>query len=671
MNHLTCERSAYLRQHAGNPVDWFPWSSEALGLARRLDRPILLSIGYSACHWCHVMERECFEDPAIARQMNEGFIAVKVDREERPDLDQLYQGAAQLFGRGGGWPLTVFLTPDLRPFYAGTYFPPENRHGLPGFPRVLAELERAWRERRAELEAQSRSMTLDLEKLTSFGLDAAPGELVVADVVQAARSIERDLDPVNGGFGYSPKFPMVSALALLGRGARRANDASLAQGALKALSSMVEGGLYDQLGGGFHRYSVDARWQVPHFEKMLYDNAQLLHLLAEAEQQQPSARWRKAASETVGYVLREMTSPEGGFFATQDADSEGVEGKFFVWTGAELAAALPPPLADLSRAHFGVTDAGNFEHGATVLHVERTAQALAAERGLDVEQVESDLALARRLLFQARELRVKPARDEKIITAWNGLMIRGLALASRAFRRPAWAALASRAADYALCELWRDGTLSRTAHGGAGFLEDYGALASGLHALYQAGFEEKYLEAARALVERAGELFWDEGQSAYLTAPRAQSDLVVSAYSLIDEACPSGASLLTEAQVTLAALTDAPELLERPGRYLARMKQQAQKSPLGFAHLWLAADAFLDGAAEVTLVGPADELPPFIEALGSAYAPTVAVRSGAAAAKAKPPRSPVAGRAAAYLCRGFSCLPPVTTADGLRRSLTG
>ena len=374
---------------------------------------------------------------------------------------------------------------------------------------MLEELSQAYRELRTEVEAQARSLSDGLSKLTSYGLEATSSELTEADVVQAARALERQADPVQGGFGLAPKFPMASGLSLLLRGYRRTRDEQLARVAMTALKRMAEGGLYDQLGGGFHRYSTDAGWKVPHFEKMLYDNAQLLFVYAEAQLVEPRPLWLKVAEETAGYVRREMTSPEGAFYATQDADSEGAEGKFFVWTPAELEAFLPAGLAELAGAHFGVKGPGNFEHQTSVLRVAKDSARLARERKVPVE---GDRAPARRraleAVHRARE-RVKPARDEKIITSWNGLMIRGLSFASRAFGRPEWALLARGAADFALERLWRNGRLSHTAHGQQGFLEDYGHLASGLVALYQATFETRYLDAARLLADRATELFWD------------------------------------------------------------------------------------------------------------------------------------------------------------------
>ncbi|NRD59719.1 thioredoxin domain-containing protein, partial [Corallococcus exiguus] len=443
-NRLAQEPSPYLRQHATNPVDWYPWGDEALARARAENKPILLSVGYSACHWCHVMAHESFEHPDIARLMNEGFINIKVDREERPDLDQIYQGVVQLMGQGGGWPLTVFLTPDLRPFYGGTYFPPSDRYGRPGFPRLLTALRDAWENKADEIEEQARRFQEGLGELSTHGLDAAPAHLSAEDIVAMGQSMLKRMDPVNGGFGGAPKFPNPMNVALLLRAWRRGGGEPLKAAVFRTLERMALGGIYDQLGGGFHRYSVDERWLVPHFEKMLYDNAQLLHLYSEAEQVESRPLWRKVVEETVEYVRREMTDPDGGFYATQDADSEGEEGKFFVWHPEEVRAALSVgQQSDTVLRHFGIKPGGNFEHGATVLEVVVPVDQLAKEQGRPVEAVEKELAEARRVLFLLREQRVKPGRDDKILAGWNGLMIRGLALASRVFNRPDWAKLAA------------------------------------------------------------------------------------------------------------------------------------------------------------------------------------------------------------------------------------
>jgi hypothetical protein len=679
-NRLAREPSPYLRQHATNPVDWYPWGDEALARARAENKPILLSVGYSACHWCHVMAHESFENPAIARLMNEWFINIKVDREERPDLDQIYQGVVQLMGQGGGWPLTVFLTPDLRPFYGGTYFPPQDKYGRPGFPKLLEALHDAWVNQRDNVLQQAEAFHEGLGELAAYGLDAAPSALTVADVVKMGERMLRQVDPVNGGFGGAPKFPNPMDVSFMLRAWRRGGPAALKDAVMRTLERMALGGIYDQLGGGFHRYSVDERWLVPHFEKMLYDNAQLLHLYSEAQQVEPRPLWRKVVEETVEYVRREMTDARGGFYAAQDADSEGEEGKFFVWKPDELAA-LPPEQAQLLMRHFRITPHGNFEHtGATVLEVAIPVAQLAQERGLPVEAAERELAAARRALFELREKRVKPGRDDKILAGWNGLMIRGLALASRVFERPEWARLAAGAADFVLSRMWDGTRLVRSYEEGGsridGFLEDYGDLAAGLTSLYQATFDAKYLEAAVALVRRAVALFWDEEKQAYLSAPKGQKDLVVATYSLFDNAYPSGASTLTEAQVALAALTGDKAWLELPERYLSRMRQPLAENPMGYGHLALVADTFLDGAAGVTFSGTREQVAPLLSAAHRAFAPTFAF-GWKEPGTAGPPllreifeaREPVGGQGAAYVCRGFSCESPLTDADALIQRL--
>ncbi|QDE70829.1 MULTISPECIES: thioredoxin domain-containing protein [Myxococcus] len=679
-NRLAREPSPYLRQHAHNPVDWFPWGEEALAKAKAENKPILLSVGYSACHWCHVMAHESFESPETARLMNEGFINIKVDREERPDLDQIYQGVVQLMGQGGGWPLTVFLTPDLKPFYGGTYFPPQDRYGRPGFPRLLMALRDAWENKQDEVQRQSAQFEEGLGELATYGLEAAPAVLTAADVVGMGQRMAKQVDAVHGGFGGAPKFPNPMNFALMLRAWRRGGGAPLKDAVFLTLERMALGGIYDQLGGGFHRYSVDERWLVPHFEKMLYDNAQLLHLYAQAQQVEPRPLWRKVVEETVAYVRREMTDVGGGFYAAQDADSEGEEGKFFVWRPEEVRAALPEGQAELVLRHFGIKPGGNFEHGATVLEVVVPVSELARERGVSEDAVERELAAAKQTLFDVRERRVKPGRDDKLLSGWNGLMIRGLALASRVFGKPEWAKWAADAADFVLEKAWDGTRLARSYQEGQaridGFLEDYGDLASGLTALYQATFDVKYLEAADALVRRAVDLFWDSEKAAYLTAPRGQKDLVVATYGLFDNAFPSGASTLTEAQVELAALTGDKQHLELPERYVARMHDGLVRNAMGYGYLGLAADALLEGAASVTVAGASDDVAPLRAAMDRAFAPTVAL-AWKAPGQPVPAllqgtfegREPVKGRAAAYLCRGFVCELPVTEPDVLAQRL--
>jgi len=679
-NRLAREASPYLRQHADNPVDWYPWSPEALERARAENKPILLSIGYSACHWCHVMAHESFEDAETARLMNEHFINIKVDREERPDLDQLYQGVVQLMGRGGGWPLTVFLTPDLRPFYGGTYFPPADKYGMPAFSKILQALNTAWLQQRSDIAEQAKQFEAGQRHLSTAGLEGVASELSPSDVVSAAEQLEGLIDWTRGGFGQAPKFPNPMNLSLLLRGYRRTGNGSLLSAVTLALESMAKGGIYDQLGGGFHRYSVDERWLVPHFEKMLYDNAQLLHLYAETQQLAPHALWSKVVEETVEYVRREMTDPEGGFYATQDADSEGQEGKFFVWTRQQVGEALPAQLAELAEARFGITPGGNFEHRATVLQISEEVPALAQRFRSSEQQVAADLAAARKLMFEARERRIKPGRDEKILTGWNGLMIRGLAFASRVFRRPKWLPLAQNAADLVLTRMWQDGRLFRARQGGANridaFIEDYGDLANGLVALYQACFDARYLEAAEALANRAVELFWDEEKQGYRAAAKDSTDLFCPTYALHDNAFPSGASTLTEAQVVLAGLTGRRAHFDQAGKYLRKLREEMLRNPFGYGHLLLAADAWLDGAAEVTLAGGKSQVAALLDAVNSTFAPTTAVSTKDPSqptpkvlAEALQGRDPVDGKAAAYLCRNFSCQLPITDAAKLKEAL--
>ncbi len=672
--------SPYLRQHADNPVDWYPWSEEAVAKAREENKPILLSIGYSACHWCHVMAHESFEDPKVAELMNAGFVNIKVDREERPDLDQLYQGVVALTGRGGGWPLTVFLTPQLRPFFGGTYFPPQDRYGMPGFPKILRGLSEAWKNRAEEVASQAKQFEAGLAQLAQYGLEAAPAELRPEDMAAASADLEAQIDWTHGGFGHAPKFPNPMNVAMLLRGYRRSGAGSLLSAVTLTLEKMARGGIYDQLGGGFHRYSVDERWLVPHFEKMLYDNAQLLHLYAEAQQISPRALWKRIAEETVEYLQREMISPEGGFYSTQDADSEGEEGKFFVWKTEEVESVLGPELATLAKARFGISEGGNFEHGANVLEVVKEVPDLANRLGWAEEKVEQELAKVRALLFARREKRVRPGRDEKILAGWNGLMIRGLAFAGRVFGKPAWISLARSAADLVLSQMWSEGRLFRARQNGqnriGGFIEDYGDLAAGLVALYQACFEPTYLEAAEAIANQAVELFWDQDKQAYRSAPKAQTDLFCSTFALHDNAFPSGASTLTEAQVGLAALTSRSAHFEQAGRYLRKMRAEMLRNPFAYGHLSLAADGWIDGAAEVTLVASPAQAGTFLEMVNSTYAPTVSISfqdpsrpTAALLVEAMRGRSQVNGKPAAYLCRNFTCQPPITNAAELKSAL--
>ncbi len=670
-NRLASQTSPYLLQHADNPVDWYPWGPEAFEEARRSDRPVLLSIGYSACHWCHVMAEESFEDPGIARAMNERFVCVKVDREERPDVDQLYQGCALLAGKGGGWPLTVFLSPDGKPFFAGTYFPPRDRLGIPGFPRVLLSVDDAWKNRRRELLESAQEMERGLRMLSLHGVAPQPKELSAVDLAAAGVALAQEIDPVHGGFGDAPKFPNPDTLLLMLRSHRRGAKDVLPP-LLHTLEAMARGGVYDQLGGGFHRYSVDEGWQVPHFEKMLYDNALLLRLYAEAFQLSRRPEQRRVAEQTVAWLEREMTSPEGGFYSSQDADSEGEEGRFFVWTPKEIAAVCGPS-APLLCQHLGIDEGGNFEGGRTVLSIVRDAEELAEEHGIPVEQIEAELERGKAALMAAREKRPRPSRDDKILAGWNGLMIGALAKASRAFARPEWAQLAARAADFVLGNLAQDGKLLRSWRSGkasiAGMLEDHGNLCEGLVELYGATLEPRYLEAAATLTERGLEQFWEPSASAFLAAPRGGEKLAVPVYAIHDNAWPSGASTLCAALVALSGLLSRPRYLEIVGDYLSHLSASMTGNPFGFGHLWCAADAWLDGAATLVLAGEESQVRRALEELDRRWAPTLSV-AWSATDKPVPQllrptlegKSPLDGMATSYLCRNQTCQPPRTGA---------
>ena len=678
-NRLAAESSPYLRQHATNPVDWYPWGDEALRRARDEQRPILLSIGYSACHWCHVMAHESFEDPGTAELMNAHFVNVKVDREERPDLDQVYQGVVQLMGAQGGWPLTVFLTPDLVPFFGGTYFPPEPRHGLPSFRMLLDALARAWMEDRTKVLAQAGEFKAGLRQLATYGLGTLTTPVSGDDVAASGKSLARALDPIEGGLGGAPKFPNTMGLALLLRAWRRSGNAALREGALHSLDRMVTGGIHDQLGGGFHRYSVDRFWRVPHFEKMLYDNALLLHLLAEAQQISPRVEWAESAERLVEWLGREMTDAAGAFHATQDADSEGEEGKTFVWSPAELEAVLGAEDGRRAATAFGVTAQGTFEHGRSVLERRVPLAELARAWGTSEDETRRWLDSVRARLLAERSKRVQPGRDDKVLAGWNGLMIRGLAFAARAFQRPEWAERAARAAGAVLDRQLQGGRLFRVHQDGTSkvdaFLEDWGGLAAGLVALYQATFEPRWLETAEQLADAAQERFWDPEHRAYRTAPRGQADLVVEAYALHDNAVPSGASLLTEANLVLAALTGRRAFLERAEAYLSRMRDAALANPFAYGHLWCAADLLADGVPDVALVGAAPARDPFLALLGKTYAPTLSVaafEAGAAPAvlsELAEGKSTAGAEAAAYVCRHFTCTLPLTSSEALAAEL--
>ena len=669
-NRLADETSPYLLQHANNPVDWFPWGDEALQRAAAEGKPILLSIGYSACHWCHVMERESFEDPAVAAVMNEHFVNIKVDREERPDLDEIYMRAVQAFQQGrGGWPMTVFLTPDGEPFFGGTYYPPTARHGIPGFRDVLDHIRQLFADDRGRVS----EITTQVVDLLAAGADlpasaqASSRRPWLEPVVTAAAA---RFDATHGGFGGAPKFPSHGLLqALFAHGHVASADASLDM-ALITLDRMAQGGMYDLVGGGFSRYSVDAQWRVPHFEKMLYDNAQLLPLYVTAWQLTGAERFERVVRDTVRWVLEEMQLEGGAFAASQDADSEGEEGKYFVWTPEQLDTLFG--LDDASRlcALLGVTPLGTFENGASVLRLERTLDRLdLRERAL------VDRSLRR--LRRARRLREAPARDDKVVTAWNGLMISALAQASAAFDEPEWLAAASVAARFLLDEVTVDGRLMRThkddrAHLPA-YADDHAALVLGLLDLYEASFDTVWLDHAQERVDRLVDLFWDEASGGLFYTGRDVPELVVRSKHALGGAEPSANALAALAFARMDALLGRTDLGEKADTILARLTPYLSQAPAALGLEAVAATWRNAPPAQVVLAGDPDEARPLTRALREHYAPfkVIAatrgidgqpVEGGLALLEGK---GPVEGRPAAYVCEHMACQLPVTDADDL------
>ena len=674
-NRLARESSPYLLQHKDNPVDWYPWGEEALARARAEDRPILLSIGYSACHWCHVMEHESFEDVETAALMNRLFVPIKVDREERPDLDSIYMEAVQRLTGQGGWPMTMFLTPDGRPFYGGTYYPPEDRHGMPGFKRVLLAVDEAYRERRADMEQNADGL------ISTFGaqIPVRSRPTLKPDLLsRAVAALAAEYDDREGGFGHAPKFPQPMTLEVLLR-AHRHGDAAALPMVERTLAKMARGGIYDQLGGGFHRYSTDGRWLVPHFEKMLYDNAQLARIYADAHRATGDPSYLRIATETLRYVQREMTSPEGGFYSSQDADSEGEEGKFFVWSADKVAALLGDDAPAFMRA-YDVTTSGNFE-GHTILNLPRDLDVVARELGREEDGLHGILARGRATLFEARERRVKPGRDEKIITAWNGLMLRAFATAAATGEDASFMATAQASATFLLANLRRDGRLLRTYKDGAaklnGYLEDYAFLADGLLALYEAGGGGRWLHEARSLADAMIAHFADPEGGPFYSTSDDHERLITRPRDLYDNATPSGNSVAAEVLLRLAMHTGEEGYRAQAMRAIASLEEAMARAPLAFARLLCAADAALDTPRELAIIGDPDD-PGTLALLRVAttrFDPNLVLALAASeeAASSEAPllkgRTTLAGKSAAYLCERYACQAPLSEPEALAQAL--
>ncbi len=697
-NQLIHETSPYLLQHAHNPVDWYAWGEEALSKAKELDKPILLSVGYSACHWCHVMERESFENEEIAQLMNENFVSIKVDREERPDIDAIYMQAVQALTGQGGWPMTMFLLPDGRPFYGGTYFPPRDRqYGrevMPGFPRVLLTMAEAYASHREQIEEQAAQIADFLQKRSSSPLagrgGAAPiGALPLEMLGAASRELAAAFDATHGGFGNAPKFPNTMSLEFLLRmhlHRVRGEIGSKATHPEKeivetTLRKMANGGIYDQLGGGFHRYSVDAEWLTPHFEKMLYDNALLARVYLHAYLLTGDPFYRRIVEETLDYVAREMVSPEGGFYSTQDADSEGAEGKFFTWTPAEIKAILPEEIAALFMRYYDVTEQGNFE-GKNILHVEQDEGAVADSEHVTLERLQHALRSGGAALFQARELRVKPGRDEKILTSWNGLMLRTFAEAARFLERADYLQIAVKNAGFLLEKLIREGRVLRTYKDGRaklnGFLEDYTFLADGLLALYEADFQPRWFVEARRLMDEAIRLFADTQNGGFFDTGSDSEELVSRPKDIMDNALPAGNSMAIDVLLRLAALTGEALYRQRADDYLRSLADIMVQHPQSFGHALNALDFAMSPVKEFAIIGEAQATgtQALLRVINSRFLPNSVLACGAPVDAASVSAVPLLedrplreGKATAYVCQHFACLAPVTAPEELEKLL--
>ena len=679
-NRLINETSPYLLQHAHNPVDWYPWGEEALAQAEQQDKPILLSIGYAACHWCHVMEHESFENEQIATIMNDYFINIKVDREERPDLDEIYMNAVQMLTGQGGWPMTMFLTPDLKPFYGGTYFPPDNRYGRPGFPRVLLGVAEAYRERRDAVGEQADQIISNLSQLSAM---EGHGHQLTTDMLDRAyQDYLSRFDHHDGGFGSAPKFPPSMGLSLLLRHWHRTGNANALNMVEVTLEKMARGGMYDQLGGGFHRYSVDERWLVPHFEKMLYDNALLSVAYLEAYQATGKAFYRQIATETLDYVLAEMYDEEkGGFYSTQDADSEGVEGKFFVWMPDEVNSILGAEKAKIFCEYYDITEHGNFEH-TNILHVQTPADLFARKLSMDLGKLEEILAEGRRKLFEVREGRIKPGLDDKILTSWNGLMIRSMAMGYQILGDARYREAAEKSVRFVLSELSQnDGLLLRTHRAGKShlnaYLEDYSYFVAGLINLYEATFAVEWLKEAERLNQIMIEQFWDETKGSFFFTSKNHETLIVRSKTGYDGATPAGVSMAIHNLVRLDKLLNRPDFREKVETTLDVYYHQIEHSPSGSAQMLCELDFLLSTPKEIAIAGQreSEDTQTALAAVHSRYIPNkvLALASDGEDVSDLIPllegKTQVDGKATIYVCENYACQAPTTDVEELAELL--
>ncbi|MGH7844892.1 MAG: thioredoxin domain-containing protein [Candidatus Binatia bacterium] len=677
-NRLIHETSPYLLQHAHNPVDWYAWGDEAFQKAKSENKPILLSVGYSACHWCHVMERESFEDQKIAALMNELFVSIKVDREERPDIDEVYMNAVQMLTGRGGWPMTVFLTPEGKPFYGGTYFPPEDRYGVPGFPRVLRAVADAYQQKPQDIE---RSVEQILGGLNRLGALRPSDRPFARDLLpKAAAQLAQGYDSDHGGFGGAPKFPNASVFEVLLRDYRRSKDERVLEMVAHTLTKMAEGGIYDHLGGGFHRYSVDAKWLVPHFEKMLYDNAQLLRIYVDAFRITGNSLFKGVVEQTVDYLLREMLHGEGGFYSTQDADSEGEEGKFFIWTPAEVAAVIGEEKAEIFARVYDVSDLGNFE-GKSILHPILTVEQAARYFSTSVDDIEKLISDAQAKLFQEREKRVKPFRDEKILASWNGLALSGLAAAYEITGTEGYRTAAQQTVEFIFSRMFAGGFLLHSYKDGQarlkGFLDDYAFLIVGLLDFYEATLDRSLLRRAEQLAEIMIREFWDEDGGAFFFAGESSEALITRTKPAFDGSVPSGNSMAALGLLRLYHYAAKEDYLKKAEKTLRVYYDALEQQPFGFAQMLSALDFYLEKPKEIVLVGDRREprMQDLLSKIRLLYLPnqTLQVFAPGDGLKQASPllegKGQLNGKPTVYVCHDFTCSLPMTEWDTLKQAL--
>jgi len=674
-NRLIHETSPYLLQHAHNPVDWYPWGDEAFQKAQSENKPVLLSIGYSACHWCHVMEHESFENEKIAALMNDLFVSIKVDREERPDLDEIYMNAVQMLTGRGGWPMTIFLTPEGKPFYGGTYFPPEDRQGMPGFPRVLTGVAQAYREKPQDVEKSVEQILSALKRMSeSHDSKAAFSPDAIAE---SAEQISRAYDSDHGGLGHAPKFPHAGVYELFLRHYHQSKNLRFLEIVTHTLTKMAQGGIYDHLGGGFHRYSVDERWLVPHFEKMLYDNAQLLRIYAQLYCITGNELFKNVTEETADYLLREMLHSEGGFYSTQDADSEGEEGKFFIWSPQEINAILGEEAGEIFARIYDVSDFGNFE-GKNILHPILSLEQASKLFRKDVREIAALVADSKEKLFHEREKRIKPFRDEKIITSWNGLVLSGLAEAINISPKRAYVESANRTVQFIFSKMFRDGHLLHTYKDGKakllGYLDDYAFLAVGLLDLYETTFDRTHFECAIELADAMLSEFWDEKDGAFFYTGKSHEQLISRAKPVFDASIPSGNSIATHLLLRLYHLTGREDYLKRAEAVLRTYYDVMMSQPFGFAHMLCALDLYSRKPKEIVVIGTRDDtnVAELVNRIHSVYLPNKSLQLAGpdqSLEKISPllqGKTQLDGKPTVYVCHNFTCSAPATNWEELK-----